>query len=189
MQRGVVPRLPMSTNLHCWHAWSVRDSMNLAARVDSGDSRPASSVAPRCTVFLAGEGKACRMRCSMRLNSASRLQVLSFSFRLLWLQPQRLRFPLCTCEVLQAPCAKKFHPPKKYYDFPGAFLSHLGSNLMGLICNRRLGVMLRSHRRQVARSGADATGGVFGVLAQQGSEWPRLLHRSESRWRNSQKVA
>ena len=54
--------------------------MNLAARVDSGDSRPASSVAPRCTVFLAGEGKACRMRCSMRLNSASRASSSVFFF-------------------------------------------------------------------------------------------------------------
>ena len=54
--------------------------MNLAARVDSGGSRPASSVASRGTLFLAGEGKACRMRCSMRLNSASRASNSVFFF-------------------------------------------------------------------------------------------------------------
>ena len=107
MQRGVVPRLPMSTNLHCWHVgrwgaqwtWQLELTAAIPARLLLSPLvaqsfwlvkvKPAECVAPCVWTQLHG------------------LQVLSFSFRLLWLQPQRLRFLLCTCEVLQAPCAKK----------------------------------------------------------------------------------
>ena len=56
------------------------DSMNLAARVDSGDSRPASSVAPRCTVFLAVKVKPAECVAPCGLNSASRASSSVFFF-------------------------------------------------------------------------------------------------------------
>ena len=80
----------------------------------------------------------------------------------------------------------KVHPQKNAENFLKRFFPTL-DRIDGTHLYRRLGVMLPSHRRH-SREWCECDRGVFlGVGPTRECDGPRLLHRSESRWRNSQK--